>query len=32
VYGVLKLLLELLLPVVRWRGRGEVIRVGVEKG
>ena len=31
VYGVLKLLLELTLPVVRWMARGEVIRVGVEK-
>ncbi|HEY7203272.1 MAG TPA: class I SAM-dependent methyltransferase [Methylomirabilota bacterium] len=31
VYGVLKLLLEMTLPVARWMGRGEVIRVGVEK-
>jgi hypothetical protein len=31
VYGVLKLLLEVTLPVARWMGRGEVIRVGVEK-
>jgi SAM-dependent methyltransferase len=31
VYGVLKLLLEVTLPAARWMGRGEVIRVGVEK-
>jgi SAM-dependent methyltransferase len=31
VYGVLKLFLELTLPLARWVGRGEVIRVGVEK-
>lgn len=30
VYGVLKLGLELALPLVRWAGRGEVIRVGIE--
>jgi len=30
VYGVLKLLLELTLPLARWTHRGEVIRVGVE--
>jgi SAM-dependent methyltransferase len=29
VYGVLKLSLELTLPLARWAGRGEVIRVGV---
>jgi len=27
-YGVLKLVLELTLPLVRWAGRGEVIRIG----
>ncbi len=32
VYGVLKLLLELTLPLARWAGRGEVVRVGVERG
>jgi hypothetical protein len=31
VYGVLKLFLELTLPVARWARRGEVIRVGIEK-
>jgi SAM-dependent methyltransferase len=31
-YGLLKLVLELTLPMARWMGRGEVIRVGVEKG
>jgi SAM-dependent methyltransferase len=31
VYGLLKLFLELTLPVARWAGRGEVIRVGIEK-
>jgi SAM-dependent methyltransferase len=31
VYGALKLFLELTLPVARWVGRGEVIRVGVER-
>jgi SAM-dependent methyltransferase len=31
VYGVLKLLLEVILPVARWIGRGEVVRVGVDK-
>jgi SAM-dependent methyltransferase len=30
VYGLLKLLLELTLPLARWAGRGEVVRVGVE--
>src|SRR3546814_14160995 len=30
VYGLLKLLLELTLPLARWVGRGEVVRVGVE--
>ena len=29
VYGLLKLMLELTLPLCRWSGRGEVIRVGV---
>ena len=29
VYGVLKLALELALPIARWVRRGEVIRVGV---
>jgi len=29
VYGVLKLALELALPIARWARRGEVIRVGV---
>jgi SAM-dependent methyltransferase len=32
VYGVLKLLLEVTLPLVAWAGRGEAIRVGVAKG
>jgi SAM-dependent methyltransferase len=27
-YGALKLVLELTLPLVRWAGRGEVIRIG----
>jgi hypothetical protein len=31
VYGVLKLLLELTLPLARWARRGEVIRVGIER-
>jgi SAM-dependent methyltransferase len=31
VYGVLKLFLELTLPLARWAGRGEVLRVGVER-
>jgi SAM-dependent methyltransferase len=31
VYGVLKLILEVTLPLARWAGRGEVIRVGVER-
>jgi SAM-dependent methyltransferase len=31
VYGVLKLFLELTLPVARWARRGEVIRVGIGK-
>jgi len=31
VYGVLKLLLEVTLPLARWVGRGEVVRVGVER-
>jgi len=31
MYGVLKLWLELTLPLARWAGRGEVIRVGVER-
>jgi SAM-dependent methyltransferase len=31
VYGVLKLFLEVTLPVARLVGRGEVIRVGVER-
>ncbi len=31
VYGALKLGLELTLPLARWAGRGEVIRVGVVK-
>ncbi len=31
VYGVLKLFLELTLPLARWARRGEVIRVGVER-
>jgi SAM-dependent methyltransferase len=31
VYGMLKVLLEITLPVARWMGRGEVIRLGVEK-
>jgi hypothetical protein len=30
VYGVLKLVLELMLPLARWAGRGEVVRVGIE--
>ena len=30
VYGLLKLFLELTLPLVRWAGRGEVVRVGIE--
>ena len=30
VYGVLKLFLELALPLARWAGRGEVVRVGVQ--
>jgi SAM-dependent methyltransferase len=30
VYGVLKLGLELTLPLARWAGSGEVVRVGVE--
>jgi SAM-dependent methyltransferase len=30
VYGLLKLFLELALPLVRWAGRGEVVRVGIE--
>lgn len=29
VYGVLKLFLELALPLCRWTARGEVIRIGV---
>jgi SAM-dependent methyltransferase len=29
VYGILKLFLELTLPVVCWAGQGEVIRIGV---
>jgi len=29
VYGLLKLVLELTLPLVRWSRRGEVVRVGV---
>jgi SAM-dependent methyltransferase len=29
-YGVLKLFLELTLPLARWAGRGEVIRMGIE--
>jgi len=29
VYGLLKLSLEVTLPLARWAGRGEVIRVGV---
>ena len=31
VYGVLKLGLEVTLPLARWAGWGEVIRVGVER-
>jgi SAM-dependent methyltransferase len=31
VYGVLKLFLELTLPLARWAGRGEVLRVGIER-
>jgi len=31
VYGLLKLGLELTLPLARWARRGEVIRVGIEK-
>jgi hypothetical protein len=31
VYGVLKLVLEVTLPLARWAGRGEVVRVGVER-
>ena len=31
MYGALKLLLELALPLVRWARRGEVIRVGIER-
>ncbi|HZP39704.1 MAG TPA: class I SAM-dependent methyltransferase [Methylomirabilota bacterium] len=30
LYGVMKLGLELLLPLARWARRGEVIRVGIE--
>jgi SAM-dependent methyltransferase len=30
VYGGLKLLLEISLPLARWVGRGEVVRVGIE--
>jgi SAM-dependent methyltransferase len=30
VYGLLKLVLELTLPLARWAGRGEVVRVGIE--
>jgi SAM-dependent methyltransferase len=29
-YGLLKLMLELTLPLARWGGRGEVMRVGIE--
>jgi SAM-dependent methyltransferase len=32
VYGVLKLFLEVALPLVCWAGRGEAIRIGVAKG
>jgi SAM-dependent methyltransferase len=31
VYGALKLGLEVTLPLARWAGRGEVVRVGVER-
>jgi SAM-dependent methyltransferase len=31
VYGILKLFLELTLPLARWARRGEVIRIGVAK-
>lgn len=31
VYGVLKLFLEVTLPPARWCGRGEVVRVGIER-
>ena len=31
LYGVLKLLLELTLPLARWARRGEVIRIGIER-
>jgi SAM-dependent methyltransferase len=31
VYGALKLALEVTLPLARWAGRGEVVRVGVER-
>jgi hypothetical protein len=27
----LKLLLEVTLPLARWAGRGEVVRVGIER-
>jgi SAM-dependent methyltransferase len=32
VYGLLKLALEVTLPMARWAGLGEVVRVGVERG
>jgi hypothetical protein len=31
LYGVLKLGLELTLPLARWARRGEVIRIGIER-
>ena len=31
VYGLLKLALEVTLPLARWLGRGEVVRVGIER-
>jgi hypothetical protein len=30
IYGVLKLVLEVTLPLARWVGLGEVVRVGIE--